>query len=297
MALPAEQAGRSAFVTLNGLRFHYVDHSEDAPTGAPPIVLLHGLASNARWWVLVGPMLAQGRRVIALDQRGHGESDAPDTGYDFATTVGDLAAFIDELGLERPVVVGHSWGGNVALEYAATHPDAIAGAVLVDGGFMEPQARPGATWERTEIELAPPDLTHLTPGQLVAGAKQWELGSIWSDEIESALLGNFAVTDDGTIRPHLSRANHMQVVRALWDQRPSQLYEHVRCPVLFVLAERAGGGRTRDFMEMKRQAMARAEASLADSRVIWMQDTIHDIPLHRPGELARAIEEFVCELR
>jgi pimeloyl-ACP methyl ester carboxylesterase len=296
MAGPAEQAPRSTFVTLNGLRFHYIEHTVGDPGDAPPIVLLHGLASNARWWVLVGPMLARGRRVVALDQRGHGESDAPDAGYDFASVVGDLAAFVDELGVELPLVVGHSWGGNVALEYAATHPDAISGAVLVDGGFMEPQARPGATWERTEVELAPPDLTHMTPEQLVAGAKQWELGAIWSDEIESALLGNFAVAEDGTIRPHLSRANHMQVVRALWDQRPSQLYGQVRCPVLFVLAERAGGGRTRDFMEMKRAAIARAEGSLESCRVLWMPDTIHDIPLHRPAELAQAIEEFGGQL-
>jgi pimeloyl-ACP methyl ester carboxylesterase len=294
-------AARSAFVTLNGLRFHYIEYAGDGdppgPADAPPIVLLHGLASNARWWVLVGPMLGRRFRVVALDQRGHGESAAPDSGYDFATVAGDLAAFVDELGLKRPVVVGHSWGGNVALEYAATHPDAVAGIVLVDGGFMEPQARPDMTWERAERELAPPDLAHLTPEQLVAGAKQWELGSIWSDEIESALLGNFAVAEDGTIRPHLSRANHMQVVRALWDQRPSQLYERVRSPVLFVLAERAGGGRTRDWMQMKREAIARAERSLPDCRVLWMQDTIHDIPLHRPDELAQAIGEFTTGLR
>ncbi|MEX1253924.1 MAG: alpha/beta hydrolase [Dehalococcoidia bacterium] len=295
---------RSTFVTLNGLRFRYLEYPGERPAEAyrpepvegPPIVLLHGLASNALWWVLVGPLLAKQFRVVALDQRGHGESAAPDTGYDFATVVGDLAGFVDELSLERPVVVGHSWGGNVALEYAATHPDAVAGLVLVDGGFMEPQARAGATWERAERELAPPDLTHLTPEQLVAGAKQWELGSIWSNEIETALLGNFEVVEGGTIRPHLSRANHMQVVRALWDQRPSQLYEHVRCPVLFALAERSGGGRTRDWMEMKREAIARAERSLFDCRVLWMPDTIHDIPLHRPNELAQAIEEFAAGL-
>jgi pimeloyl-ACP methyl ester carboxylesterase len=291
----------SAFVTLNGLRFHYIEYARDGdppgPVDAPSIVLLHGLASNARWWVLVGPMLARRFRVVALDQRGHGESATRDTGYDFATVAGDLAAFVDELGLDRPVIVGHSWGGNVALEYAATHPDAVAGLVLVDGGFMEPQARPGATWERAERELAPPDLTHLRPEQLVAGAKQWELGSIWSGEIEAALLGNFAVAGDGTIRPHLSRANHMQVVRALWEQRPSQLYEHVSAPVLFVLAERAGGGRTRDWMAMKREAIARAEGSLPDCRVLWMQDTIHDIPLHRPNELAHEIEGFAGGLQ
>jgi pimeloyl-ACP methyl ester carboxylesterase len=285
-----------ASVTLRGLRFR-----SDAYGGADAgdrraIVLLHGLASNRRWWLLVAPLLAARYRVIALDQRGHGESDKPDGGYDFESVVGDLAAFIDELSLERPVIAGHSWGGNVAIEYAATHPDAVAGVVLVDGGFMEIASRPGMTWEQAERDLAPPDLTSLTPDQLIAGAKRWELGAIWSDEVESALLGNFEVTEAGTVRPWLSRANHMQVVRALWEQRPSQLYERVRCPVLFVLAERAGGGRAHDWNEMKRQAIARAEGVLPDCRVLWLKDTIHDIPLHRPNELAAAIEQFAASI-
>ena len=152
------------FVNLNGLRFHYREYAGPGlrpegfgvsaqPNAQPegrPIVLLHGLASNSRWWLLVGPLLARRFRVLALDQRGHGESDKPDDGYDFATVTGDLAAFVDALELERPVVVGHSWGGEIALEYAATYPERAAGAVLVEGGFMEVSARPGATWERTQ---------------------------------------------------------------------------------------------------------------------------------------------------
>ena len=285
-----------ASVTLGGLRVQYHEYGAEGAGERRPIVLLHGLASNKRWWLLVAPLLARPFRVLALDQRGHGESDKPDTGYDFETVVGDLAAFAGELGLDRPVLAGHSWGGNIALEYAATHPEAVSGVVLIDGGFMEISSRPGMTWGRAERDLAPPDLTHLTPEQIIAGAKQWELGAIWSEDIESALLGNFEVMEDGYIRPRLSRANHMQVVRALWEQRPSELYARVRCPVLFVLAERAGGGRAHDWNEMKRAAIAHAEGVLPDCRVLWLKDTIHDIPLHRPNELAAAIEEFATGL-
>ncbi len=288
-----DDPAHDAFVELRGLSFHYRDYGGDGR----PVVLLHGLASNARWWLLVGPLLARRYRVLALDQRGHGESAKPDTGYDFATVVGDLAAFVEALDLERPVVVGHSWGGNVALEYAATHPDQAVGLVLVDGGFLEVSSRPGATWERAEQELAPPDLTRLTPEQLVEGAKRWELGRIWSDAIETALLGNFYIADDGTIRPHLSRENHMQVVRALWEQKPSQLCAAVRCPVLFIAAEREGEGRVREWVQMKREAIARAQERLENCQVRWFADTMHDIPLHRPAELAGAIDEFAGGLQ
>ena len=279
------------FVTLRGLRFHYREYGA-TNIDAPSIVLLHGVASNAKIWITVGPRLGERFRVYALDQRGHGETDKPDSGYDFPTVAEDLAAFIDYLGIERPVIAGHSWGGNVALEYAATHPDALRGLVLVDGGFMEMSARPGMTWEQTEKMLAPPVLTHLTPAQLIEGAKKWELGTVWSEEVEAALMGNFEVTEEGTIRPHMRRENHMQVVRALWDQRPSELAPLVRCPVLFAVAERAADQRGAEWVEMKREAIARLQERIEDCQVVWFQDTIHDIPLQRPAELAQTIADF-----
>jgi pimeloyl-ACP methyl ester carboxylesterase len=281
------------FVTLRGLRFHYREYGQP---GARPLVLLHGVASNSRIWITTAPLLTQRFRVLALDQRGHGESDKPDGGYDFASVAGDVAAFIDELGLERPVVGGHSWGGNVAVQYAATHPERPAGLVLVDGGFLELSAGGDMTWERAEREMAPPDLTHLTPDKIVEMAKQWELGRIWSDEVQSALLANFDVTGAGTIRPRLSRANHMQVVRAMWEQRLSDLWQDVRCPVLFVVAERARSQTEERWMAHKREGVKRAQERLARLDVRWFPDTIHDIPLQRPAELAQAIEEFALGL-
>jgi len=282
------------FVALRGLRFHYREYG--ASRGARPVVLLHGVASNARIWITVGPRLGEHFRVYALDQRGHGETEGPDSGYDFAGVAGDLGAFLEELQLERPVIAGHSWGGNVALEYAATHPDALAGLVLVDGGFMEMSARPGMTWEEAEKQLAPPVLTHLTPAQLVEGAKRWELGRIWSKEVEAALMGNFEIADDGTIRPRMRRENHMQVVRALWDQKPSELAPLVRCPVLFAVADRQAEGRAAEWMEMKREAVARLQERMQDCQVTWFADTIHDIPLQRPAELAQTIADFADKL-
>jgi pimeloyl-ACP methyl ester carboxylesterase len=280
-------------VSLRGLRFHYREYGRASD---PPIVLLHGVASNARIWITTAPTLAQGSHVLALDQRGHGQSDKPDSGYDFASVTSDLLAFIDELKLQRPVVAGHSWGGNVALEFAAKYPDRLAGLVLVDGGFMELSSRDGMTWERAEKEMAPPELTHLTREQLLEGAKKWELGSIWSEEVGAALMGNFEITEAGTIRPNLRRENHMQVVRALWEQRPSELCAHVRCPVLFIGAEREGSARTREWLEMKRESITRMAKLLPRCEVRWFENTIHDIPLHRPAELAQAIEEFTQTL-
>src|SRR5205823_8203799 len=79
---------------------------------AVPFVLVHGLASNARMWDGVGARLAElGHPSTALDQRGHGQSDKPDTGYDFTTITDDLATVIKSLGYDRPVIAGQSRGG------------------------------------------------------------------------------------------------------------------------------------------------------------------------------------------
>src|SRR5438045_9676584 len=105
--------GPVSFVEVNGLRLH---HQEWGPAdGAATVVLVHGLGSTSHIWDLVGPRLGErSLRVLALDQRGHGESDQPDTGYDFESVGADLAAFMDSVGVTgRSVLVGHSWGASV----------------------------------------------------------------------------------------------------------------------------------------------------------------------------------------
>src|SRR5262252_5842154 len=94
----------------------YVERRNGDPA-AIPFVLVHGLASNLRLWDGVAEHLhARGHTVVAVDQRGHGRSDAPDSTYGMDTAVTDLQTIIDALALVRPVLAGQSWGGNVVLE-------------------------------------------------------------------------------------------------------------------------------------------------------------------------------------
>src|SRR5262245_18166185 len=86
-------------MAVNGLHLHYVEWGE---ASAPPIVLLHGITGHARTWDRLAAELAPERRVIALDQRGHGDSDAaPDRDYTVAAMAKDLADFVDQIGLRR----------------------------------------------------------------------------------------------------------------------------------------------------------------------------------------------------
>jgi len=282
-----DQKVRDDEVRLNGLTFHYRDWGG---TGQP-IVLVHGLASTCHIWNLVAPLLAVDYRVVALDQRGHGQSAQPDGPYDFAAMVADLRAFLDALRLSAPVLVGHSWGGNVVLEYAAACPQDTRALALVDGGFLDLSLEPDMTWEHTQEMMKPPNFDGMTYQALVEEIRSRDRGFPLTPEVEQVILTTFHVHSDGTIEPRLRRDNHMKILRALWEQRPASIYPRVQCPVLIVVAVREPSNeRDSLFLRHKQKAVPQAEQALGHCRTLWMEDTVHDVPLQRPQELAEAIK-------
>lgn len=285
--LPKRAGGRP-------LRLHYRDWGGSGPD----LVLLHGLSSSARIWDLTAPVLAERLRVVALDQRGHGLSDKPNSGYTFAAVTADVAAAIEALGLEQPLIAGHSWGGNVALQFAADHPPAVGGLVLVDGGFLELSSFEGMTWEEARKMLAPPRIDGMKLEVFLAAARSWPgLDRVWSEAVQEVLLSNFEITPEGTIKRRLTVANHMRILRSMWDQRTSSLWEKVRCPVLMIpAASDISDPRSEMWHRAKTKSIELATQTLKDAHVLWMEDTIHDIPLQRPHDLAAAIIEFAQAL-
>jgi pimeloyl-ACP methyl ester carboxylesterase len=115
-------------VSLSAGEFQYVETGDPS---APPMVLLHGLRSSSATWEPVTPGLAERWRVFALDQRGHGMS-ARTPEYSFEAMRDDLLEFVDRLGLDTFLLVGHSMGGSVAAIFAEQHSDRLDGLVLVD---------------------------------------------------------------------------------------------------------------------------------------------------------------------
>ncbi|HEX6481420.1 MAG TPA: alpha/beta hydrolase [Ktedonobacteraceae bacterium] len=110
---------RSHMIDLPDGRFQYLSWGAER-TKLPSMLLLHGITSSAQSWVRVGPALADRYRVYALDMRGHGDSIKPSRGvYSLRHTADDALALIEALSLERPVVIGHSWGGATAMVLAS----------------------------------------------------------------------------------------------------------------------------------------------------------------------------------
>ncbi|MXW73027.1 MAG: alpha/beta fold hydrolase [Gammaproteobacteria bacterium] len=113
-------------VTNDGLRLHY-----ETEGAGPPVLFMHGYTSTIALWQDQVPVLSPHYRLIRMDLRGHGESDGTGMdGYNFAALAGDALAVLDQEGVERAVIVGHSMGGMVAQELLARHADRVGAAVF-----------------------------------------------------------------------------------------------------------------------------------------------------------------------
>lgn len=121
-------------VNANGLRLHYRRTGGDKPQ----LLLLHGLTDNGGCWNPVIEQLKADYDCIAPDARGHGLSDAPAQGYTPEDHAADAAAFIQALGLNKPIVMGHSMGGMESTVLAATHPELVRAVILEDPAWFDP---------------------------------------------------------------------------------------------------------------------------------------------------------------
>src|SRR5580704_473392 len=121
-------------IEMRGLRFHFRDW-RSSRMDAPSLILLHGYTGHARSWDAFAEAMTDRYRVLALDQRGHGETAwAPADRYGVADMADDLTAFVGALGLKGFTLLGLSMGGMVAMEYAGRRPKELAALVIVDIG-------------------------------------------------------------------------------------------------------------------------------------------------------------------
>jgi pimeloyl-ACP methyl ester carboxylesterase len=280
-----EHEARSLRVPVGGgVTLHLLARGLDHP--GIPVLLVHGLSSNARLWDGVAERLAAaGHPVAAIDQRGHGRSDKPDDGYDFATLTDDLLDVLATLGWHgghTPWLAGQSWGANVVLEMAALHPDATCGLVLVDGGTMDLRNR-FADWATAEAALAPPPLTGTSAVSFERLIRSHHPD--WPESGVAGSLANVEVLADGTIRPWLSRGHHMTILRHMWDQRLAARYPYVKVPVLLIPAE---DGANQRWMAGKRDEVTRAGAALERSSTRWIAGD-HDLHAQYPDLVAELI--------
>ncbi|MBZ2407685.1 alpha/beta hydrolase [Streptomyces sp. L06] len=247
-----------AALTVDGRRLSYLDF------GGPgrPLLALHGHFGEARTFARLAGALAPDWRVVALDQRGHGLSD-PGPDYSRAGYVGDAVALVAHLGLDRPVVLGHSLGGVNAYQLAARHPELVSALVIEDiGAEVRDDLSFCLRWPRRAPAYA----------ALAAG-----LGASLPYLREA--IREYADGWGLSFRPESMVASQNALKGEHWDDWLAS-----DCPALLVRGERSG-----TLSAAHAEAMA---ARRGRTRLVAL-DTGHTVHDSAPGEFAGAVRAFL----
>lgn len=223
-------------IAANELTFHVVQWG----ASGPPVLCVHGLTANAFCFQASADDLARDHRLIAYDLRGRGDSDKPASGYSVPTHAADLAALIDTLELERPIIIGHSLGALISLYFAAHYPDKLSKLILIDAGAPLP-------WETPEEQ---PLWLTASIGRLGLPIPSFEdyiarlkmapfLGSYWNEYIDMYFQHDVRKLDDGSVVSKTYREGIIEEGERYLEAAPAEQWEHVRVPTLLL---RAGQG-------------------------------------------------------
>jgi non-heme chloroperoxidase len=255
----------------NSLRLAYV---EQGARNGPAIVMLHGYTDSHRSFDLLCQQLPESWRVIALTQRGHGQSDKPASGYEAHDIASDIPLFLDALGIETAVIAGHSMGAMTALQVAADYPGRVAGLVLM-GAFAGYSDKP----EVAELAAAVASFDEHVDGEFVLAFQE----STFAEPIPQRFLD--------TIIAESLRCPAFVWRAALQGQLNAAVMKAARrcqAPALLI------HGAKDAFVPITDQLKLRD--ALPSARLFSMQGVGHTPHWERPAETSALIQAFLGEL-
>lgn len=276
-------------------RSHLLDWG--GQTNAPTILFLHGLnlTSNAEVWSLVIKQLNLQYRVLALDLRSHGKTHAPNNGdFSFNGICEDIEEIRRQLNISQLILVGHSWGCDVAMHYAAIYPTTSGALVLLDGGFVG--LNKVMNWADVR-SMQNPLIDGESEQDLLSRVQYW-LGECYNEELLKLIYAGIRIEGDATIKPHLSVENFYVIAKEQWQIDAEKLYSLINCPVLLLpcIPKQPHDEFNQQFLAWKRIALAMAQENMTHASIEWLSDCIHDVHLQKPQLIADKIECFVGTL-
>jgi len=250
-----------------GPRLHYAEFG--APH-AEPVLFLHGWPDSWFSFSRVLPLLPHSIRAIAIDQRGFGDSERPDSGYGITEMASDAAAFLDALHISRASVVGHSFGSFVARQMAIAHPHRVGGLVLIGTGFAasNPVTR--------DLQKALHDLPDPIP---VTFARDFQASTV-HHPVPSDFF-NQLVTESLKLPPRLWRL----AIDRMVEYDDTQQLEAIGAPILLLWGDQ-------DAL-FSRESQENFLAALPAARLKVYEDTGHCPNWERPEFVAGDIASFV----
>jgi esterase len=277
----------SGDMVVERFRLHYLDWGN--PNAAGTILFLHGGGLNAHTWDVVSLMLRDRYHCLALDQRGHGDSEwSPGSDYGMASHLRDIEGFVSQLKLRRPVVVGQSMGGINSINYAARHSEEMAGLVVVDVG---PEIIP-AGGARIRDFIAAPQLD--SPDEFLQRATQFN--PLRDPRIlRRSLYYNLRQLPNGkwTWKHDVRRAGEVQAddMAAATARRAEELWKavpRIKCPTLVVrgtLSDVISDEQAEKFVR-----------TLPNGRFVRVEKAGHNVQGDNPAGLLSVLQPFLREI-
>jgi len=263
-------------VEIAGQRFHYTDWGGDGP----PLVMLHGLSGHARTWDYTAASLSDRYHVLALDQRGHGDTEwAPE--YGFTPMAQDLLGFLDILDLREVTLIGLSMGGIVSFVFAAAHPERVRRLVVLDIG---PEIAPAGA-RNVATSLAAKD-TFSSEDEAFAQARAANPRPT-DERLRHRVSHNLRQLPDGTLTFKYDKAFHNP--RNLFDQTAEELWQAwqaVSCPVLLVRGD--------DSDVLAAETAQRMLAENPNATMASVPDCGHSITLDNPDGLLAVVSAWLA---
>ncbi len=288
---------QSGIVEANGIRLHYTRTGGEGP----PLVLAHGVTDDGLCWTPVAATLQGEYDVIMVDARGHGQSDAPESGYDAATQAADLHGLIVGLGLNKPALLGHSLGAATTLVLAGLYPN-VPGAILLEdppGWWAAPPE-----WRTGEDESAGTRASTVIHGRTNAdderliGMQAWFSGL--KQKTREQLLGEQRAATPSWSEAELGpwadsklrvSSNVLDVFNPGTPRSVDwpDVLRHITCPALLITADPARGA------VLKEDAAAALQVLVPHLRIAHIAEAGHNVRREQFDRYIEVVRAFLAE--
>lgn len=259
-------------VLTNGIRIHYYRSGGDKP----PVVMTHGITDSGRCWPLVSAALMPDYDLIAVDARGHGKSEKPESGYARQDHAADVAGLIRALELDRPALIGHSMGSNTASVVASTYPELVSALVLEDPPWRD--ADSDEVWARSaEWARLSEERKKMTPEEMLQTGKAENPS--WPDEVfEPWIQAKYDVSPK--VFGYINEAN------LSWRGAA----EKIQCPTLMLTADPELGAR------ITPKVAAEIQAANPNIEVVHIPGAGHNIRREQLDAYLAAVRAFLARV-
>ena len=230
---------KSDFVNVNGIRLHYLDWGGEGEA----LLFLTGMGCSVRIFDQLAARFTDRFHVLALDRRGHGDSDYPETGYDPTTLTEDLRQFLDMLKIEKVILAGHSMAYIELSHFAALYPERVLKLIFLDAAYDNSSPETKAVFEKNPLPKMIPAWPDEDPQTIEDYSATMQrlypaLAVIWGPVMEQQLRHNVKIMPEGKVVDKMSDAISQAITDTFTSYTPA--YLKLQAPVLSFFAIRDG---------------------------------------------------------